>query len=200
MRRNVIFFKWKLEGKGNRKGKIRERRKGNGKRTFGRNGKDRQTSQPGMEPGLKELYSFGPWVIHNGNRVGSLERSGFSQWALDDVYVVKWRQSGLICRTNWLVMSPLPVAQWWSISRVCCGYQVRFPTGAFGDFFRFCQSFASHFPSPFPFPFACGILNRYFQQHLPVRFQVDNVHIFHFLSHSCLNSLFPAHQSQAKEF
>ena len=39
-------------------------------------------------------YSFSPCVMHNGERDGSPELSGFSLWALDDAHIVKWRQSG----------------------------------------------------------------------------------------------------------
>ena len=36
--------------------------------------------------------SFSPCAIHNGDRDGSPGRSGFSQWAFDNAYVVKSRQ------------------------------------------------------------------------------------------------------------
>ena len=39
-------------------------------------------------------YSFRPCAMHNGDRDGFPERSGFSLWALDNAYVVKWRQDG----------------------------------------------------------------------------------------------------------
>ena len=39
-------------------------------------------------------YSFRPCAMHNGDRDGFPERSGFSLWALDNAYVAKWRQNG----------------------------------------------------------------------------------------------------------
>ena len=38
------------------------------------------------------------------------------------------------CRTNWLVMSPVPIAQWWGISLICWRHQVCFtPHQSFGS-------------------------------------------------------------------
>ena len=90
--------------------------------------------------------------MHNGDRDGFPERSWFSLWALDNAYVVKWRQNGKILNKlagDVACLSGLMVEH----QPRLLGSRVRFPAGAFAIFSVSAKASLPISLSPFPFLF-----------------------------------------------
>ena len=82
------------------------------------------------------------WRVPWAKRVSQL-------WALDDAYVVKWRQSGYnFKQTGWWCR----LSRWLNgrASAAFAGVPGAIPGWGFCDFFHFCRSFTSNFPFSFP--------------------------------------------------
>ena len=112
--------------------------------------------------------------MHNGDHDGPRAKRVSQLWALDDAYVVKWRQSRWnFKQTGWCCLS------WWlnrRASAAFAGVPGSIPSLGVCDFSRFCQNFTSDFPFSFPFlsPFDLWLALKTHSLHFPQKKRKTN--------------------------